>query len=391
MVLVLTGLPGARAAVHCVPDSGIDPSCDAGHATIQGAVDGAIDGDTVLVAAGTYAERLVISKSINLLGAQNGVDPTPAGARMVPADESIVTEQGLPNVNPEVLIEVANGTTGVTIDGFTLQGEPLHPNVDECAVRVWDDDVAIRNNIMEGARGVLYKGADNLVVSGNRMVVNKNGLVVQPYAATNVTISGNIFSLGANPHGDESAVYMSSCDSCAVIDNRATGFVNAKGLAGSSLSNLMVAGNVFTGSKDAISIWGNSTFITISGNELSASVRFGISIKGQDILIIDNGITNSGSVGINIDRHVIDTERVTITGNEIAGNVDYGVKVNTANVFDTVNAIGNTWDPTANGANASGLFPAGTTFSAAPLVSGKNVRLTQGGSTSYHLILVAAP
>ena len=59
------------------------------HSTIQGAIDAAVAGDTVLVAAGTYVERLTISQSVVLLGAQTGVDPTPGGARTTPAAESI--------------------------------------------------------------------------------------------------------------------------------------------------------------------------------------------------------------------------------------------------------------------------------------------------------------
>ena len=49
--------------------------------TITAAIGKAAGGDTINVAAGTYAERLTINKSLDLSGAQFGVDPTPAGAR----------------------------------------------------------------------------------------------------------------------------------------------------------------------------------------------------------------------------------------------------------------------------------------------------------------------
>jgi hypothetical protein len=82
--------------------------------------------------------------------------------------------------------------------------------------------------------------------------------------------------------------------------------------------------------------------MAITDNILANSVRHGINITGQDVTIIGNEITNSGDTGINIDKHVIDTERVAISCNIISGNTNYGVKVNTASV-PTVNAEDNWW------------------------------------------------
>ena len=302
-----------------------------------------VSSSTVLVHAGTYNERVTINKSVDLRGAQYGVDPTATGARTNPANESVITEAGLSTPNPDVLIEIPSDITDVTVDGFTLIGDPTNPIADTSVVRCWDDDINISNNIMDGMRGILYKGNDRLTAYQNRMVVNKNGVVVQPNPATNVTLSDNVFSLGNSPAGDESAIYMTSCSQCSVTGNTATGFVNAKGLAGSNLSQLTVSGNTFTENKDAVSVWGNSTFITICDNDLSSSLRYGISIKGQDVTITGNEINNNGDAGINIARHVIDTERVAIHYNNITGNVNYGVKVDTASVTEIVNATHNWW------------------------------------------------
>jgi hypothetical protein len=83
----------------------------------------------------------------------------------------------------------------------------------------------------------------------------------------------------------------------------------------------------------------------------------------------------------------------TFTGNAAAvagsANVDFVTGLTAADLV--INAIGNTWDPTANGADATGHFPAATTLSAPPIVSGKNVKLNQGGTATYFLKLIATP
>ncbi|MHC4748604.1 MAG: right-handed parallel beta-helix repeat-containing protein [Planctomycetota bacterium] len=321
---------------------------------IQDGID-VVVGSTVNVAAGTYNERLTINKSVTLLGAQAGISPTPDGARTNPSAESIVTEAGLSTPNPDVLIEIPSGITDVTIDGFTLNGDLTNPTADTSVVRCWDDNITISNNIIEGRLGVLYKGANGLTVDRNKMVVNKNGVVVQPSSASNIVISDNVFGLGDSPAGDESAIYLTSTSNSSVLGNTATGFINAKGIAGSNLNNLLVSDNIFSGNKDGVSFWGNTTFVTISYNVLSDCARYGINIKGQDIDIIGNVITGNGDMGVNIARNVIDTERVTLHCNNISANANYGVKVDTLSVMETVNAENNWWgDPSGPSGNGPG-------------------------------------
>ena len=109
---------GIAGAVECV-DPGGAGGC---FTTIQAAIDAAAVGDTINVNPGTYIERLTISQSVVLLGAQTGVDPTPGGARVNPAVESIVDFTSLARLNPNVMIQINTGVSGVTIDGFTLIG-----------------------------------------------------------------------------------------------------------------------------------------------------------------------------------------------------------------------------------------------------------------------------
>jgi hypothetical protein len=335
--------------------------------SVQDGSDAVAGGGTVNVRPGTYSERVTIHKPVDLRGAQYEVDPTAAGARTNPADESTITEAGLPTPNPDVLIEISNSAPDVTIDGFTLIGDPTNGTADTSVVRAWSDDLTIRNNIMDGRYDVLYKGGDTFTVDHNRMVVDKTGVTVQPNPATNVTVSDNVLTLGPSAATDAAAIYMTACSQCSVTGNTASGFINSNGLGGSNLSHLTVSGNTFIGNRKGVNIWGNSTYITISDNDLSSSREQGVSIKGQDIDITGNEINDNGDVGISIDRHVIDTERVTILCNNVHGNANYGVKVNAALVAETVNAEYNWWG------DASGPFhptsnPSGTGNAVSDLV-----------------------
>jgi len=289
---------------------------------------------------------------------RSATGPTAAGARTNPANESIVDVTALGYANPDIAVEIASGVSGVTIDGFTLIGDPTNALADTSVIRCGGsagtaDNITISDNIIDGKYGVIFKGGDTLTAHRNRMAVNKIGVTVQPNLASNVTISENVIALGSSPAGGESATYLTSCSYCSVTGNTGTGFVGGRGTGGSNLSHLTVSGNTFTGNKDGISIWGNSTYIAIADNDLSNSLRYGINVKGQDVDITGNEIADNGDVGINIDRHVIDTERVAILCNDISNNTSYGVK--STNVAEIINAEHNWWSdasgpyhPTAN-------------------------------------------
>jgi hypothetical protein len=319
----------------------VDPGGGSDYTTIQAAINGASAGDTINVVAGTYQERLNVSKTLTILGAQAGVDPTASGARTNTALESIVTESGLGTPNPDVLVEIPSGVPNVVLDGFTLSGDPTNTTADTSVVRCWDDHITVSNNIIDGRYGVLYKGNDYLTADRNRFSVNKAGVAVQPNTATNIVVSDNTFGLGTSPDSDAAAVYMTGCTDVEVTGNSAEGFY--AGVRGSNLTDIDVSGNTLRDNRDGVSFWGSTTFVDIEKNTITGSTRHGINIKGQDITIDCNRIANSGDCGVNIARHVIDTERVSLSGNDIYGNTNYGVCVDTANVTETVTAESNWW------------------------------------------------
>ena len=119
---VLASSSPAWATVHWVndddPNGGVymppGTSCtNPGYANIQSAIAAAVSGDTIEVCEGTYAENLILAKSLMLRGARAGVN---ACGRVAP--ESIV----MPAIPVVMTLELDTGSAGSIIDGFTFSG-----------------------------------------------------------------------------------------------------------------------------------------------------------------------------------------------------------------------------------------------------------------------------
>src|SRR5690349_8230516 len=81
LVLALAVPTAANAATRCVP--ALAPGCDSSHATIAAAVTAAVNGDSIAIAAGTYAESIMTDKRLNFIGAGGGTIESPAGATTI--------------------------------------------------------------------------------------------------------------------------------------------------------------------------------------------------------------------------------------------------------------------------------------------------------------------
>jgi len=121
---------------------------DGGYATIQEAVDAAIDGDTILVYPGTYVENVDINKELTII-AESGPDVT--------------TVQGVPGMDDYVFHagNLTENVNDVTIIGFNVTGgggigfsESLHSE--------------LRNNIISD--GGIFAGGSNISVINNTVI-----------------------------------------------------------------------------------------------------------------------------------------------------------------------------------------------------------------------------
>ncbi|MBK8402824.1 MAG: HYR domain-containing protein [Saprospiraceae bacterium] len=125
------------------------------YTTIQSAIDDVttLDGHTITVLAGVYAENIVVSKSVSILGPNANVDPC-SGIR---AAEAIIFS-GLSSVSTAEIFHVA--ASNVTIQGFTIDGDNT---------TLMSGFLGTNGADLDAAEGVtVYEtGVNNLKVSNN--------------------------------------------------------------------------------------------------------------------------------------------------------------------------------------------------------------------------------
>jgi len=294
--------------------------------TMQGAVNAANSGDTVLVDAGTYPELVVVMKTMTLLGAQHGHPGFARGA----GGESVV---GTPDGAFQILSD------NVVIDGFTITGV----------------DSSLGTGLGAGIHTTgTYSGYEirNNIITGNTM-----GLYLNSDGASPTVVEDNLFdSNNAGGAASGNAIYSDQgANDIAIADNRFTDHLNTAMLfVGSppsfSQSDITVSGNVFE-SGDAGSVaFMFTTGITIQGNSWTGSLGSSLFLGGgvHDVLITGNTFRTADFRGIRIVAGAFgpDTEKdtgITARFNNFVDNTEEGLRVDADSYTGTLDAECNWW------------------------------------------------
>ncbi len=293
----------AAASTLCV-----NPKGTAGcYSTISAAVAAATAGSTINVAAGTYAEDVVITKSLYLIGAGSS--------------KTIVNAHGLDNA---IYVDGLDnpGLSGVTITGFKLENANFEGfaatsvsnlNFSSNLVTGNDKSQDTANGTCPGLpawetaegldcgegihlAGTSYSTIANNVSEGNAggLLITDNTAISQYNVISGNTIKDNLYDCGITQPSQPQ--YPST----------------ANGGVPFGISNNVFYGNTSTG---------NGTSLAGAG----AGILMAVGAPGESIkntLIIGNTITNNGIPGVVFHGHNPgDTiENTIVAGNTISGN-----------------------------------------------------------------------
>lgn len=199
--------------------------------TIQSAIDVASDGDTINVAAGTYAENVDVTKAVTLLGPNAGI---PGNGTRVP--EAVI--QG--TAASWVSLYVEPNVPDVTIDGFKFDGANLTPAGYAVGVAGDSSNLTVKNNIFVNHNDIAIM-TSGVYWNGSAWMYDKwlTGILIKDNLITNTTPSTSIYNFG---------IYFQS-----------------------SLGN--VTGNVVTNMRNGIQVqpyWNTPDGGVVSGNKFTA-------------------------------------------------------------------------------------------------------------------------
>lgn len=333
--------------------------------TIQAAVDdaGVVDGDTINIGAGTYAEAVVVDKSLSFVGpnasiSPNSSDPLVAnGARVAEAIIKPPVGDGMHAfvIDPAVTDVTFSGLSFDLTDAvYTAFGQRFISSSSGAA----NGSITLTNNIftgnLDGAGGgasegnILYKttnGDTTFTVTGNRFVKGgvSNGMFINNSSA-NASLTLNITNNVWVDNGYTAGNFSTGNGSTITgnISNNWIGNSTPPPVA-DNFPNLQ-AGFLFAGEYDGIQVTAN-TFKDID----SYALRFYSGFTGTATMtgnVIDGynalGSAAWGAVLVSTSA-TTDVSNVTFTGNSITGPTAGSLAVLNQADATTLDARGNWW------------------------------------------------
>lgn len=365
LLVLLLPLPAIAAdPPQLVVDDDKAECPNAAFTRIQDAVDAASPGATIRVCKGTYLEQVAIRKPLTIAA--------DSGAVLMPVTMQQNSTSLLDGTPIATAILVA-GTTGVSIDGLTVDG--TNNGLTQCAPRLFGiafqnasgeiGHVAIRKFKLGAALGGCQSGTGIFVQSGGGGISNveidnstihdfqKNGITADE-VGTQVSVHDNVVTgIGPTSGAAQNGIQIGFGAGGAISMNTVTNNVWSPCTAVDTC--LTVATNILVTLSDGVEVSDNGVGISqvgiflhgnqglVRGNETFATTVFdGIRIEGDGSRVRDNHVFNGAESGIFIsgNNNLVEHNRITEATVGIlkeAGSLGNLIRFN--RVFDTPVAV----------------------------------------------------
>ena len=328
-----------------------------GYATIQAAIDAAAEGDTIIVAAGTYnlTGTITVNKPLAILGAQANVDPRPsAGGR----------------TGPETLLTSTTTVFDIQAHGVTINGFSIEANINHSGTNIIHDNnssftsqnATVAYNIITNTGSTMNEavkircGEDPVIAYNYIYNIPSPGDAINFDRVTNGRIEYNeIFNSGS----ENAAIYIYDSEYTWIVGNIVDTTTKNDGIklgrkssGNASLSGGWIIGNLVTNTaQDGITVY--TSDVVVEGNTVTGAttengaiyLAFGISnIVIRYNTIVDNTLATGkwGTPGGITIGSAVNASTVEIYGNTITDNYPVDV-ANMASGAPLLDATGNWW------------------------------------------------
>ena len=263
--LMFAGVAGADSEVWVDDDGGTGI-----YTTITAGIIAVDEGGVVNVAAGTYAENVVINKTISLLGAQCDIESEGLTSR---GDESVIFSGQ---------VEINAG--GAILNGFKLSNNRIFING---ASDVTVSYNIVENSSMHGIRIGNWADSPNATITYNTIVSPAWVGICNYVGNSGVIISYNHIRNVTDQHAIVSGMHTGP--DIQITHNVITKVVNAKGINYWGAPGAVINHNNISGT-DLEAIFTDTT-ATIQGNEITSSSINGINLyPGADESVVNGNI-----------------------------------------------------------------------------------------------------
>jgi parallel beta-helix repeat protein len=315
--------------------------------TIQGAIDHAVEGDTIFVRRGKYHESIMVYEKVSIIGEDESLTIID-GDIMITADGA-----GLSNFT------IQNGERGVYLtDGSNRNSITTNTIKNDSIVGIQlgmyqggsSNNVISGNNISECGEGIHLIGSNNNIVSSNNVSNNFVGIQIDGScnntltgnSASNNTINFGLFGLDASLYNDidrsnlvdnKPIYYLENVTDTVYDSSTNAGTVYLINCANVTLKDLTLTRNFY-----GIFLWNTSCTIienvtawdnyycglwfeyqcdneVIANNTFSSNGEAGMSIITNNSVVSGNQFLNSSLYGM----HIV-SFNTTISANVLSGN-----------------------------------------------------------------------